>query len=439
MSRRIPGIPPSAPMSGARRRRMPSPSIWAVPGALIAVLALALPAIYLASTVDPQEHLDAFPVAVVVEPQVDVPAGDQSAAEQLAQGLVAEIDDDKFDVRRITPAELKEQMTDGRVYGAIVIPSDFDARIGALIAPQPATDAGLPVVQVAVNDRIGGLTTSLLTANMVPLARAGAEQLGQELTAASSQPGAASSYQRALLASPYTVVSQPYDPLPSGNGLGTSAFYYALLLVLLGFLAASTVHPTVDAALGFTPNEIGPVVRRRPYRGISRTRTLMIKWGVLVASAPVAAALMQFVAGPILDMPINQGLQLWLFSTASIAAIGIGALAVLALFGHLGALVNMIFFVALSMASSGGAVPVQATPSFFRWLSHVEPMHAVLEGTRSLLYLDGSAGSGLHHAWLRVGVGALIGLAVGWLATRRFDRTPAFTRHPEYLSGVPAP
>ncbi|XTP09987.1 carboxypeptidase regulatory-like domain-containing protein [Streptomyces albus subsp. chlorinus] len=51
--------------------------------------------------------------------------------------------------------------------------------------------------------------------------------------------------------------------------------------------------------------------------------------------------------------------------------------------------VAMGLFVLLSMPSSGGAIPVQMVPGFFRALHPVMPMGNLIEGLRGLFYFDG--------------------------------------------------
>jgi ABC-type polysaccharide/polyol phosphate export permease len=120
-----------------------------------------------------------------------------------------------------------------------------------------------------------------------------------------------------------------------------------------------------------------------------------------------------------------------LYGTAVIAAIGTSALAVFAIFGPgVGALVNMLFFVALAMVSSGGTVPLEATPSFFHTFSAVSPFRHVVDGTRSIFYFDANLAAGLGGAWVSVVAGGLLGLLLGVVVTTAYGRVPAFSRHP---------
>lgn len=403
------------------------PSTWLLPLILVLGLSALLPLVYFSGTLDPQGNLEDFPVALVVEPQTVT--GD--AAESLASAISDNVDSTKFALDRIDHAELSERMNTGKVYGAILIPETFNAQLAALTQPAAGSEALTPpALTLYTNTRAGSLSVGLVTGNLSPVLTGAQQALGATLTQAVRSTGAPiSAAEATVLATPFTVHTSAFDPLPSNTGLGTSAFYTALILVLLGFVGASTINPTIDSAIGFAPSELGPAVSRKPYLRISRLHTLLVKFGVITAAAPVAALIVVAIAGSLLGMPIAHPFILWLFATAVIAAIGYGALTIFLIFGGLGALVNMFFFVALAMTSSGGTVPIEATPPFFHWLATVEPMHGIVLGVKSILYFDATGASGLTEAWTRVLIGMGIGLILGIIVAVLYDRT-RFLRHP---------
>jgi hypothetical protein len=400
---------------------------WLTPLVLLLGLAGIFPAIYLAATVDPQSHLSGLPIALVVEEQTA--AG--FAADELAAAVTDAVDSDSFELEVLSSDALADRMADDAVAAAIVIPSDFDAAIASLV-PGSTAAVTVPVVHVRTNAGDGGVSNGLVAANLTPLLTAAQVDFGAELSATVAATGiATTATQDYLLGSPFTIRSSAYETLPDNAGFGTSAFYFALVLVLLGFIGASVVNPLVDAALGFAPSELGPLVSRRAYLRLSRRSTLLTKFGIIVAASPFAAALVQLVAGPLVGVPVSDPVQLWLFSSAVVAAIGTSALTVFAIFGGgIGSLVNTVFFIALSMTSSGGTVPLEAVPPFFRWASEFEPFHAVIEGVRSILYFDANPAAGLADGWTRVGIGAGIGIVLGLAVTTLYARNRMFTRHP---------
>jgi hypothetical protein len=84
------------------------------------------------------------------------------------------------------------------------------------------------------------------------------------------------------LAQPVDVVTAPCHPLSAGTGQCLSAFFYSMLLLLAGFTWAMIVNTMTDSALGFAPTEYGPWYLRFPAAPISRFRTLLLKWAILL-------------------------------------------------------------------------------------------------------------------------------------------------------------
>jgi len=114
---------------------------------------------------------------------------------------------------------------------------------------------------------------------------------------------------------------------------------------------------------------------------------------------------------------------LWLYGVFAISAVGITSSSLIAVLGSMGLLFSMLVFVILGLPSAGATVPLQAVPPFFRWLSEFEPMHQVFLGVRSLLYLDGHADAGLSQALLMTSIGLVVGILLGAIVTRIYDRS----------------
>ncbi|SMH44270.1 Protein of unknown function [Rathayibacter oskolensis] len=398
-----------------------NPGTWLMPLVLIFGLAVLFPAVYLSATVDPQANLHGMRVGLVVEPQEGAGAGTDFAA-TVASAITGGVDSEKIDLIVLDSAELDQRMRNDDLAGAIVIPATFDAAVQTLL---PGTDGaiGRPTIEIRTNAGDGGISSGLLTANVSPLLTGVDQEFGRTLTAGVAQSGAPTTpAQTQLLAAPFDVETSAYRALPASAGFGTSAFYYALILLLIGFVGASVVNPLVDSARGFSPSELGPLVIRRPALPLSRRHTLLVKYGVMVAAAPLTALLVELVAH-LAGIPISDPVQLWALSSAAIAAVGLGALSVFALLGSgIGSLANTLFFVALSMTASGGTVPLSAVPGFFEAISFVEPFRPVLQGVRAILYFDAVPEAGLYAAWLHIGLGALVAVALGLLTTRLYSR-----------------
>ncbi|RAK30444.1 uncharacterized protein DUF3533 [Actinoplanes lutulentus] len=396
---------------------------------MIVLLSIALPACYLSGIADPQGHLRKLPVALVLATQE--PGGPAGAAEALADGIRAGADPDKLDMTTMSATEMSTRFADDDIYGAVVIPADFERSLSTLTG-----DAAIvrPVVTVRTNAGDGSLAAGLVSGNLGPVLAAAQRALGDQLRAAAGT--ALTPAQSLVLREPFTVSTVPHEVLPARSGYGLTPFYLALVAILIGFIGASTIHPSLDAAIGFTPSELGPLTSRRPYQWAGRVTTLLAKFAVLAGVAPLAAALLQLVATTAIGVPVSHPVELWLLLTATIVAVGIGALSVFAAFGSPGALLNTFFFVALSLAS-GPTVPVEALPGWLRSLTTVTAMHPVLDGVRAILFFDARGAAGLGHAWIRLGIGAVAGAALGLLAAWLYDRNPRLTRHP--VTATPAP
>lgn len=224
-----------------------------------------------------------------------------------------------------------------------------------------------------------------------------------------------------MLSNPINIHTAVHNPLPEGTGNGLSAFYYALLLLLGGFTGSIVVSTLVDSMLGYVPAEFGPVYRFAEQVDISRFRTLLVKWALMLVLALLTSAAYMGIAHW-LQMPMPHAWALWGYGAFAIAAVGITSTSLIAALGTLGLMASLLVFVILGLPSAGATVPLQAAPPFFGWLSGFEPMHQVFIGTRALLYLDGRADAGLAHALVMTGIGLAIGLLLGAGATRAYDR-----------------
>ena len=106
----------------------------------------------------------------------------------------------------------------------------------------------------------------------------------------------------------------------------------------------------------------------------------------------------------------------------AITAAGITAVSIVSVFGTAGLLINIIFFIFLGLPSAGATVPLEATPSIYRWLSNIEPIHQVYLSVRSILYFDASADAGLLQGVAYTLIGLIIGAVVGAAVTLYYDR-----------------
>lgn len=407
------------------RHRVPDPlattrtvKFWLTPIVVSVIVFSALAALYLAGILNPTTNLRHFPIAVVN--QDTGPTG-----KQIVDGLVSGLDRNQFDVRELSSEEADEQLGKAAIYGVVQIPADLSATLDAFA--QDAVQAGTatrPVITLSTNPRAGELGASIAGVALGKAINEANTSIGKQLSAQVAQQTGGAPLAGGVslaLSSPIDIQVNDYEPLPNGTGDGLSAFYYALLLLLAGFTGSIIVSSLVDSMLGFVPSELGPVYRFAEQVNISRFRTLVIKWVLMVILAVVTSAAYVGIAAW-LGMPIPSWGLLWLYGVFIIAAVGVTSTSLISVLGSAGLLVNLLIFVVLGLPSNGATIPLEAAPRIFSWLATFEPMHQVFLGTRALLYFDGRADAGLSHAITMTTVGLVVGLLIGAVVTRFYDR-----------------
>ena len=402
---------------------------WGLPILVSLAVLSALAAFYLGGILQPMTNLRHFPVAILNED-----AGPTGA--QVVKGMQASFDNDAYDVRVLNHDQAKTQLDNAEIYGIAVIPPNFSSKLQAY-AKSALTPGRVEraVIIVSTNPRAGTLGASIAGQTLQRAVAMMDQRVGQRLsqevaqqTGKNPEPGAVA----LMLANPIEVKSTVHNVLPDGTGNGLSAFYYSLLLLLAGFTGSIVVSMMVDSVLGFVPAEVGPVYRFAEQVKISRFRTLLIKW-VMVAVLALLTSAAYLVIAAKMGMPIQSGRALWLFSAFAILAVGVTSTSLIAALGELGVLVSMFVFIILGLPSAGATVPLQATPAFFEWLAKFEPMHQVFLGARALLYLGGRADAGLSQSVELTAGGLVIGVLLGVIVTRLYDR-----RDYHRVSTVPA-
>ncbi|MGI5217707.1 DUF3533 domain-containing protein [Nocardia sp. CA-290969] len=416
---------------GTPDRRRTAWRVWLGPILVITALMTLLATMYLGYVIDPEKNLHDFPVALVNQDDGDMRDGTPiNIGDQITGALTERVPADKIDLRVTGIAEAQRLLGNGEVYGAIVLPSDLSKRLSILGAGAVVPgDIERPVITVVTNPRTGTYATQIVQIVADEALTQVETEVGKQLTAAvDAELGSApaggtelSGASRLMLADPIEVLTEPYRPLPDGTGRGLSAFFYTLLVVLAGFTGAMIVHTMVDSALGFIPTEYGPWFVHHPTAPHSRFRTLLLKWGVIAVTAPVVSGIFLGIAN-LLDMPLDHGPALFLFSTLAIVAVGVTALSILATFGSAGLLINLVLFIVLGLPSAGATIPLEATPRYMAWLAAFEPMHQIYLGVRAILYFDAHGNPGLARGvWMSL-LGLAIGLVLGAVATFTYDR-----------------
>lgn len=411
-------------------RRNPHPLSWLLPVVAVTAVSTALAAAYLGGSLNASDNIKDFPIAIVNEDTgATLPNGQPlTIGDQIETGLTESIDADQFDIHQLTLADAETQLRDGTLYGALVLPETLSTDVlsfaqGAL-APGEGT---APSVEVLTNPRMGLSATNIVTTLGDTAFTTANADLGNQVLTLTEQMATALGVTTPLpgttaqaLADPLNIQVTAFNPLPDGTGGGLSAFYYALILILAGFSGSIIANAFIDSRLGFLPLEIGPRYHMAPASGYSRRRTLIAKWAVMAAIAVLVSAAYIAISSA-LGMPIDHPGQLFLFGALAITGIAIVAQTINALLGNLGLMVNLFIMIILAIPSSGGTVPIEATPGFFRWLATFEPMHQIYAGTRSILYLDATWHTGLGQGIIASTIAIVAGLVIGLIGTSIYD------------------
>ncbi|MFI5526975.1 YhgE/Pip domain-containing protein [Kitasatospora sp. NPDC051853] len=413
-------IPPKAPgpqaTAGRVLRRW---KLWIAPGVLSALVTLVLSLLYMGGILTPSESLDRLPIALVnSDTGAPLPGQPANLGTQVTAAVTGGTPAGQVDWKVLDRAQAQDQLDSGKVYGALVVPTDFTATVAGLTTAQATVR---PALTVLTNPGMGSLGSSLAAQITQKSAHQVSLTVGKQLTASPALAGADATT-RLLLADPVEVRTQVGHPIGARTGLGLSAFYYTLLLVLAGFLCANIVHSGVDTALGYADTEIGPWHTRRPTVPISRTQTLVLKMVMTAGLSVLTTSLVMVATVAILGMDAPHGVLLWLFSYCACLSVGLGVQAINAAFGSIGQLVAMFVFIALALPSSGATVPLEAVPGFYRFLAVFEPMRQLAAGVRSILYFDARADAGLTRGWIMIAIGFVVALAFGFAMTRYYDR-----------------
>ncbi|WP_128435402.1 DUF3533 domain-containing protein [Streptomyces cyaneus] len=421
------GIPPF--------RVLRAKPLWIANGVITGVLALLFAVFYVGANIDPAGHLTKLPVGLVNADKGAAVGGKQV---NLGAGITESIkksaaDGDKIDWKVLDEKEMKEELGKGRLFGALVVPADFTSSATALTGTAATGTPARPTLTVLTNQSAGSLGSGLARTATTQAAENASLQVGKELTAQigtakAKLPTAA----RVLLTDPAAVTVQDGHPLDPHSGLGLTAFYYALTLVVVGMLSANVISGQVDHALGYTHNDMGPLRLHRPLIRATRIQTLAISSTLMTGLSLLMGTMVMAGAVGIMGMDAAHLPLLWLYSVCAIAVTGIGALTLLAVFGTPGMLLVTLVFIGMAVPTAGATTPIEALPGFYRFLSEFEPLRQITGGIRSILYYDAQGDAGLTRGWVMMAAGlvaaALFGFGVlGWYDRKGLHRIPVET------------
>ena len=416
------GIPPF--------RVLRAKPLWIANGVITGVLALLFAVFYVGANIDPVDHMTKLPVGLVNADKGAAVSGRQvNLGAQITESIrKSTANGDKVDWKVMDEKELKEELGEGKLFGALVVPADFTSSVTALTSTTTTGAPARPTLTVLTNQSAGSIGSGLARTATTQAAENASLQVGKELTAQigpaqAKLPAAA----RVLLADPAAVTVKDGHPLDSHSGLGLTAFYYALTLVVVGMLSANVISGQVDHALGYTHNDLGPRRLHRPLIPATRVQTLAVSTTLMAGLSLLMGTLVMAGAVGIMGMDASHLPLLWLYSVCAIAVAGIGALALLAVFGTPGMLVVTLVFIGMAVPTAGATTPIEALPGFYRFLAEFEPLRQITGGIRSILYYDAQGDAGLTRGWVMMAAAlvaaALFGFGVlGWYDRKGLHR-----------------
>ncbi|MFE7532109.1 YhgE/Pip family protein [Kitasatospora sp. NPDC057542] len=436
--------PTHAPRASARGL-LRGKGLWLRSALTLGLLSFVLSLLYLGANNDPVGSMKDLPIAVVNADQGTKIAGQQvNLGEQITPQITQAADlKGKVAWKQVDRRTADELLAKDKVFGALVIPEDFSASVAALAGPLQH-EPHPPTMTVLTNPGAGSFGSSMASEINRKIVQTTSAQVGRQLaeqlshqaehqaapgTAAkpvtpgtAAKPAAPGAAAQLMIADPVKATVQEGHPLGQHSGLGLSAFFYTLVLVLGGMLGANVIHTQLDTALGYIASDKGPVRTAKPLQHLSRVRHFAVGSVLMIVLSMVTSALAMGAAVGVIGIDASHLLQLWIFGSCATAAMGITALALLAAFGTPGPIVSMLVLIGLAIPSAGATIPLQALPGFYRFLADFEPFRQVVDGVRSILYFDAQADAGLGRAWTMVGIGFAVSLVVGLAVTHLYDR-----------------
>ena len=436
----------------ARPATYASPRFWLLPLLVLLLLGGAGTALYIGGLGSPGDHLKHFPLAVVNEDRGAEPADGgspqdlgQNITDQMRQGFA---ESDQIDLRVLSWDEAQDQLRKGQIHAAVVIPESFSAdALGLVRGALSGAEAARPSITVYTNPQAGPLASSLATAAVDPALERANTGLGEQLTSAAgtAQAEARAQQQRELaplglpeqvqeqlaptvdgtaadlLRAPIQVTTTAYATPPEGTALGMGAFFYSVLLMVVGVSGSVAIHFLVDSRLGVAPVEMGPRFALGPPLQPARWKTYLIKWGVVVLGALPTAGLMMWVASAV-GMPIPHGGWFFLTTWLSIVTVSAVTTALITLFGSIGMVLSLIYVVFMGLPAASGVVPLEALPGFFTFIARGEPLYHMTTANRAVLYFDAQADAGLQGGIIGMLILILVAVVVALAAAVLYDR-----------------
>lgn len=405
-----------------------TPLTWAVV-AVALVMGLVMTASYLGAFLNPNGNMRNLPIAIVSEDSGATIGGKPA---DLGRDVIGQVTGPNTILGNgvtwtvlATRDDALGGLGNDTYYAAIVIPSDFSAKIAGLLdSTTIASGSAAPAnVEVLTNPAAGAFAGADAQQISLAVVRAASDRTSAKIMAAL---GAAGATMPALMAG---ALAQPIQPVVTvaqvvgdNGGRGLAPFYFVLMLTLAGFVAANIIDLGVRFLTGHQAFELLGVALERPRIEASASRLWAAKLALVLLSSVGIGALQTSLAVGALGMTVSDGLALAVFSILGAAAISTFTLLLLTAFGEVGALLGVLVTTIFGVPSAGGVYPLQMVPEFFRVLGDWLPLRYLADGARALTFYDGRFEAGLGTALVVLAAYAGSSIVLGAIVARLIDR-----------------
>jgi uncharacterized phage infection (PIP) family protein YhgE len=238
----------------------------------------------------------------------------------------------------------------------------------------------------------------------------------------------------AVLGTPVVAKVTDLTPINDHSGRGLAPFYFALMMVLAGYVATVAISVAIDVLAGHEEFDVLGRIIRFPEQAITESSRWRAKLAVVLTTAPLAALLMTLMAVNVLGMQTSSWTKTFLFAWLGVSAIGALTLVFLTAFGLIGELLAVIFITIFGVPSALGVFPSYAEPGFFRFTASWHPMRYASDGARSIQFFDARGSAGLTTAIIVLFAWLIGSVVAGGALAEVVDKLRA--KHPRIFGAV---
>ncbi|MEQ4725209.1 DUF3533 domain-containing protein [Nonomuraea sp. B19D2] len=137
--------------------------LWIANGVITGVLALLFTVFYVGANIDPAGHLTKLPVGLVnADKGATVGGKHVNLGERITESIKkSTASGDRIDWKVMDEKGVTEELGEGKLYGALVVPGNFTSSITALTSAAGAESPVRPTLRVLTNQSAGSMGSSL--------------------------------------------------------------------------------------------------------------------------------------------------------------------------------------------------------------------------------------------------------------------------------------